>query len=193
MAGMTALGVSTPEPPAVGNLTLAPVATTNPITTPVTVTATALTGSGAPVPNTIVFFDISAGPNAQPLGPALTDANGQAAFSYAGGAVAGADVIHARIGTFESNAAAITWTTPGPLDHISVSPASATIAAGSSQPDAAQALDVFEHGIGDITSGTTFTISPNGACTGATCTATIAGAHTVTATSTGRRRRPRST
>lgn len=181
MAGMTPIGAFTPEPPAAASLTLTPTAATNPITTPVTVTATATTLSGAPVPNTIVLFDMSTGPNAQPLGPALTDANGQVSFTYAGGANAGTDIVRASIGSLQSNVAAMTWTTPGPLDHIAVSPGTATIAAGGSQSYAAQALDVFEHAIGDVTAGTTFTIAPNGSCAGATCTASIAGPHTVTA------------
>jgi len=186
MTGMTPVGTSTPEPPAAAHLTLTPSSITSPITTPVTVTATATTASGSPIPNTIVLLEMTAGPNAHPLGPAVTDANGQVSFTYAGGAIAGIDVIYARVGAVQSNAAAITWTTPGPLDHIAVDPASATITAGSSRTYATQALDVFAHGIGDVTAGTTFTISPDGSCTGASCTASIAGPHTVTATYNGK-------
>src|SRR5262249_48637892 len=151
---------------------------TNPITTPVTLTATATTASGAPAPDTAVFFAITSGPNAQPLGPAVTDAHGQVKFTYTGGTDAGTDEIVAGIGTLKSNVARMTWTVPGPLDHITVAPASATIVAGGSQAYTAQALDVFDHNIGDVTTSTTFTISPDGSCTGAACTASAVGMHT---------------
>ena len=86
------------------------------------------------------------------------------------------------LGALQSNVADITWTSPGPLDHIRISPASATIPAGGSQSYTAESQDVFDHVIGTVTGGTTFTISPDGSCTGATCTANIAGPHTVTGT-----------
>jgi hypothetical protein len=73
----------------------------------------------------------------------------------------------------------------GPLDHLALSPASATISAGGSQTYTAQARDQYNNSLGDITSGTTFTIAPDGSCTAASCTATIAGAHTVTGSSVG--------
>src|ERR1700688_3077558 len=40
----------------------------------------------------------------------------------------------------------------------------------------------FNNQIADETSSTTFTIAPDGSCSGATCTASIAGPHTVTGT-----------
>ena len=70
----------------------------------------------------------------------------------------------------------------GPLDHLVVSPGSATISAGDSQAYAAEGFDQYNNDLGDMTAASTFTISPDGSCTGSTCTATIAGAHTVTAT-----------
>jgi len=114
---MTAVGPFTPAPPAAVNLALTPGSTTSAISTPVTLTATATTASGAPVPDTIVSWEIVSGPNAQQIGPAMTDANGQVSFTYSGGENGGIDVIHARIGSLESNAAEITWTTSGPLDQ----------------------------------------------------------------------------
>ncbi|MCA1693947.1 MAG: hypothetical protein LC749_04000, partial [Actinobacteria bacterium] len=75
--------------------------------------------------------------------------------------------------------------TVGPLDHITVSPSSSTITSGGSQTYTAAGFDIYGNS-SDVTSATTFSIGPNGSCSGATCTATAAGAHTVTATSGGK-------
>jgi len=68
------------------------------------------------------------------------------------------------------------------LDHLILSPA-ATIAAGSSHGYTAQGRDAYGNDLGDVTASTTFTIAPDGSCTGASCGATSAGPHTVTGTS----------
>src|SRR5213075_523157 len=54
----------------------------------------------------------------------------------------------------------------GPLDHLALSPASATISSGGSQAYTAQGRDQYENSLGDVTSTTTFSIAPNGSCTG---------------------------
>jgi hypothetical protein len=72
--------------------------------------------------------------------------------------------------------------TAGPLDHLAVSPAMARVAAGGHQAYTAEGFDAFGNDRGDVTAATTFTIVPDGSCTGAACTATIAGTHTVTGT-----------
>jgi len=74
----------------------------------------------------------------------------------------------------------------GPVDHLSLSPASASIAAGGSQAYTAQARDQYNNPLGDVTASTVFSIAPDGSCTGATCTASATGAHTVTGTSSGK-------
>ena len=81
---------------------------------------------------------------------------------------------------------AVLTVTAGALDHLALSPASATIAAGGSQAYTAQGRDQYDNPLGDVTSTTTFSVSPNGSCTVATCTATATGAHTVTGTSGGK-------
>jgi outer membrane protein assembly factor BamB len=73
-----------------------------------------------------------------------------------------------------------------PLDHIGLSPASSSITAGGSQTYTATGYDAANNSLGDMTLGTTFTISAGGSCTGAICTATIAGAHTVTGTNSAK-------
>src|SRR5207248_507722 len=73
----------------------------------------------------------------------------------------------------------------GPLDHLALAPASATISPGGSQAYTAQGRDQYNNSLGDMTAATTFTLAPNGSCTAAACTATSAGAHTVTGTEIG--------
>jgi hypothetical protein len=75
--------------------------------------------------------------------------------------------------------------TAGALDHLALSPTSASIAAGGSQAYTADGRDQYDNSLGDVTATTTFTIAPDGSCTGATCTASVAGAHTITGTKAG--------
>ena len=75
---------------------------------------------------------------------------------------------------------------PAALDHLVLSPASATITAGGSQAYMAEGRDQYDNSLGDVTASTTFSVAPNGSCTGATCTASAAGAHTVTGTKSGK-------
>ena len=74
---------------------------------------------------------------------------------------------------------------PGPVVKLLVSPPNATITAGGSQTYSAEGFDAYNN-YGDVTSSTTFGIAPNGSCTGASCTATVAdvngSSHTVTGT-----------
>jgi subtilisin family serine protease len=81
----------------------------------------------------------------------------------------------------------------GPLDHLVLSPAAATIKAGTAQAYTAAGANSSGNSLGDFTSLTTFTIAPNGPGTGAscdntakTCTAIQAGTYTVTGTQSGR-------
>jgi hypothetical protein len=72
------------------------------------------------------------------------------------------------------------------LDHLALTPASASIAAGGSQSYTATGFDQYNNNLGDVTASTTFSIAPNGSCTGASCTATVAGPHTVTGSNGGK-------
>jgi N-acetylneuraminic acid mutarotase len=72
----------------------------------------------------------------------------------------------------------------GAITSLLLTPQTMTIAAGASQTYAAQGFDSFNNPAGDVTAGTTFTITPDGSCTGAACTASIAGSHAVTGTYT---------
>jgi Bacterial Ig-like domain (group 1) len=181
------VGPAVSTPVAAANLALAPASATNPVGTTQTLTATATDSNHAPAAGAIVYFTIAnGGPNASFAVPAITDANGQATFKYTDAGGVGSDSIQAAIGTLNSNTAQITWTTPGPLDHITISPSTATIPIGGSQAYGAQGFDVFNNSLGSVAAATTFNITPDGSCTGATCTASTAGQHTVTATDNGK-------
>ncbi|MGA3057132.1 MAG: PQQ-binding-like beta-propeller repeat protein, partial [Candidatus Limnocylindrales bacterium] len=69
-----------------------------------------------------------------------------------------------------------------PLDHLILSPSSATIVAGGSQTYTAEGSDIHGNSLGDVTGLTTFTISGSASCTANSCTPTAAGDHTVTGT-----------
>ena len=68
----------------------------------------------------------------------------------------------------------------GPVDHLVLTPASATVPAGTAQPYTVTAVDAAGHAVA-TPPGATLSIIPNGTCDAAGCTATTAGAHTVTA------------
>lgn len=73
----------------------------------------------------------------------------------------------------------------GPLDHLGLTPATSTVAAGSSQFYSARAFDFYNNDLGDVTISTSFAISPNGSCFPGSipsCSSTVAGTHTVTGT-----------
>src|SRR5438309_4426402 len=59
--------------------------------------------------------------------------------------------------------------TAAAVDHITVSPASASITAGGSQLYAATAFDASNHSFGVVTASTSFALTPDGSCTGNSC------------------------
>ena len=67
---------------------------------------------------------------------------------------------------------------PGQLATISLSPSTASIAAGGTQSYTATGFDQFHNSRGDVTATTGFSIS-NGACTANNCSSTVAGAQMV--------------
>jgi hypothetical protein len=69
-----------------------------------------------------------------------------------------------------------------PYPELVLSPPSATIAYGASQSYTATALDAHNNNVGTVTGSTTFTIAPDGTCSGATCTPASPGPHTITGT-----------
>ncbi|MFL5928033.1 MAG: nitrous oxide reductase family maturation protein NosD, partial [Gaiellaceae bacterium] len=76
---------------------------------------------------------------------------------------------------------------PAALDHLAVSPATATIVSRGTVAYTAEGRDQYDNSIGDVTATTTFSIIPDGGpCNGATCGASRAGGHTVTGTNSGK-------
>jgi len=147
---------------------------------------TAAIAAGAAQPYTVEGFDAS--------NTSLGDVTSSTTFSIApDGSCTGASCTATTAGphtvTASDGAVSATATltvTAAALDHLVLAPASASIAPGGSQAYTAAGSDQYGNSIGDVTSSTTFSISPNGSCTGASCTATQSGAHTVTATSSGK-------
>ena len=171
-------------PPTLGKLALSTTTASAQVGTPATLTVTATDTNGNPLPNATVFFSIISGPDSPMSGPALTNANGQASFTYPGGGAAGTDVIQASAGTVPSNTESVTWSVPGPLSYITISPANATTPVGVGVPYTTAAFDQFGNSITE-TGSAVFGISAGGSCTGATCTASTPGPYTVTATYSG--------
>ncbi len=95
---------------------------------------------------------------------------------------------HRVTGTYSGDAlfarasGSVTQNVFGPLDRIVLSPQSATVSAGVGQTYRADGFDASGNSLGDVTARTTFSISPSGSCSGATCTPSAPGAHTVTGT-----------
>lgn len=73
----------------------------------------------------------------------------------------------------------------GPPASLTVSPATSTITPGTAQPYTVRGFDAFGNEVSLDPGGTRFSIGPNGSCTGAACTATTPGAHTVTVKNKG--------
>jgi len=99
----------------VQGIVLTPLNATNFLNDPHTVTATVADNQGNPVVGTTVTFDITAGPNAGPLGSGPTNALGRAEFTYTS-TVIGTDTIRAcfvdSLGVTRCATATKTWETP---------------------------------------------------------------------------------
>jgi peptidoglycan/xylan/chitin deacetylase (PgdA/CDA1 family) len=119
----------------------------------------------------------------------LGDLTGETEFSISpdgscqgascGAGAAGAHTVTASDGTISDEASLAV--APGPLARIAISPQNATIVSGESQVYSAEGFDAAGNDLGNLTAQTTFAIAPDGSCTGASCTATASGQHTVSA------------
>jgi outer membrane protein assembly factor BamB len=122
-------------------------------------------------------------------GNPVGDVTSTTAFAISGGLCTGPSCvssvagISAVTGTYGSATGTMrVVVSAGSLDHLSLNPSGATIAAGGSQTYTSLGDDIYGNATGDVTTSTTFAISGGGSCKGATCTSTVAGTHTVTAT-----------
>lgn len=102
------------------NITLTPASADNPVGTIHTVTATVTQNTpspGTPVVGTTVTFLVTSGPNAGATGTGVTNAFGQATFSYTSNGTVGTDIIKATFvdgtgATQSSNNAVKNWVRP---------------------------------------------------------------------------------
>jgi hypothetical protein len=114
---------------------LTPESATNPVGTNHTVTAT-VNGTGDPVPNALVTFNVVSGPNIGLTGSALTNSSGRASFTYMS-ILAGTDTIVASFvnsqgATVTSNQVTKTWTGTISDMTLALAPASSTNPSGTS-------------------------------------------------------------
>jgi len=71
--------------------------------------------------------------------------------------------------------------TAAPVDHLTIDPSSAPIVSGGSQTYTITAWNAAGTQSWPVTQTSTLSITPDGSCAGATCTASVAGPHTVRA------------
>jgi hypothetical protein len=69
-----------------------------------------------------------------------------------------------------------------PYPDLVLTPSTSTVSYGASQTYSATAFDAHANNLGTVTSATTFTIAPDGTCSGSSCTPASVGTHTVTGT-----------
>ncbi|NUR64113.1 MAG: Ig-like domain repeat protein [Catenulispora sp.] len=147
-------------------LALAPPTQTHPVGTSADVTATLTNSCGDPLQGAQVDFAVSAGPNSGVTGHVLTNASGQAGFSYPGAAV-GTDTVGSSVtnpaGTIVSNNVNVVWVKRDAT--LTIDPASAT----SDFNDPATVSGTLSDSAGPI-AGASVTFTLNGAqtCTGTT-------------------------
>ena len=131
---------------------LAPVSATNPVGSQHTVNATVQDDLGNPIVDYDVNFTIVSGPHVGLTGTDVTDANGQATWSYTG-TTAGTDTIVATGATETSNNASKTWVFVDVLSvdassfpkiwaHVSVN-----TSAGSAGTLTASDFEIYEDGV----------------------------------------------
>jgi hypothetical protein len=113
---------------------LSPTSATNNVGQPHTLTATVQDDNGNPIQGESVHFEVTSGPNAGTSGDAVTDANGEAQFTYTS-STTGTDHIVASFtdsqGTHTSNEVTKTWEggSPPPAS-LTLSPPTATNTVG---------------------------------------------------------------
>jgi len=116
-----------------------------------------------------------------------TDSNGQASSTLTLGDKVGTHTVTANV-PGESTATFTATATAGSLDHIVVSPDTATITTGNTQAYSAEAFDQYDNNLGDVTDDTTFEIEAGagGSWAANIYTSENAGTWTVTGTYGGK-------
>jgi len=106
--------------------------------------------------------------------------NGSCTGASCSATVGGSHTVTGTDGSFHANAHLTV--TDGTLASIALSPVIASVSFGASETYSAQGYDAYGDSLAGVTGSTTFTIAPNGICIGSSCSATVAGVHTVTGT-----------
>ncbi len=137
-----------------------------------------------PVPNQLVSFSQSGGSGSVDFpGNPTTDGSGSATETITGDQTGTVTVTAtAGAGTDDLGPFNVTF---GALDHVVVSPNTASIAPAGSQPYTTAAFDANGNST-DVTGSEVLVITPNGSCSAGSCTASISGAHTVTSSFGGK-------
>jgi YVTN family beta-propeller protein len=152
-----------------------------------TITVTLLDASSNPVSGKTVTLAKSSGPGSPIISAASGPSDGSGVVTFTvKSTTAGADAFAATDADDSlviTPTATVTFISAGALDHITLSPSSATITAGGSQSYIATGF-AADGNSWDATPSITFTIDGGGSCNGALCTATVAGDHIVTGTDT---------
>jgi hypothetical protein len=125
-------------------------------------------------------------------GNSLGDVSTLATFTAIGAAVSGKSVSATIVGsytviaTYNSKTATATLAvTAASIDHVVISPKSASITAGSSQAYSVTAYDQYDNSLGTVTSSATFSV-PGATVSGNSVSAASAGSYTVTVTYNGK-------
>jgi hypothetical protein len=99
---------------------------------------------------------------------------------------AGTWTVTATLGSLSDTASLTVTANPAQLDHITISPKTATITVGESKSYTVEAFDTLGNSLGDVTSSTTFTATGGATVTGNSIHPSTSGTYTVTATYSGK-------
>ncbi|MGH2513098.1 MAG: Ig-like domain-containing protein, partial [Candidatus Limnocylindrales bacterium] len=147
-------------------------------------TATVKDAYGNPIDGQAVAFSQIAGAGSlDNLDSESTNPSGVATDMVTGD-LAGSVTAQAAVGLITDS---VTFSVvAGPVDHLTLAPASASIAAGGSQAYTTTAFDAAGNSIGNVSDTATLSITATGSCTEPDCTATSVGTHTVTTSYSGK-------
>jgi hypothetical protein len=145
----------------------------------VTHTATGLDAAGRAVVDLTDYTTFSMDSGGSCAGPTCTS-TAIGTHSVTGTAHIGGRTVTGRAGV-QVTAGDPSGTPGGDLAGLELNPSSAVVDAGVPLTYIAVGLDLKGIRLGDVSVRTRFTISPDGTCTGTTCTALTPGPHTVTA------------
>ncbi len=181
---VVAVGPAAPAALAVAALAASPAASNTPIGSARSITILATKNGGGVVAGAPVSVQIVSGPNAGAAVPLVTDANGEATYTYVGTTL-GTDIFAIGSGAVTAAPVTTTWVTGTP-HHLTLTPATATVDVGTSQAYTVAAFDVLDNPLGDVTASAAFSIAPDGTCFASSCTPSLPGPHTVTASDSGK-------